>query len=126
MSLTTRPLAKTGESQEDRIIQDPQRSTRRKMGARKIIAEDGLPVPGSPSSLRRQGLVQGQGNPHHASLPGLGREDLQLAAMRFNNLAAHGQTEAQTDVAGREERRGDLVSGFGREAGAVVLDFDLQ
>ncbi len=59
-------------------------------------------------------------------LAGLGRDDFQLAAMGLDDLAADRQAEAQADVARREERRRGLLRGLGREAGAVVLHFDLQ
>src|SRR2546421_3626523 len=52
--------------------------------------------------------------------------DLQLAVMRFDDLAADSQAEAQSDIPRREEGRGGFFRSFRCKTRAVILHFDLK
>src|SRR6478609_10041512 len=53
-----------------------------------------------------------------------GVANVDLAAVVADNLAHEGQPEAGALLAGREERREDLLAQLGRDARSVVADFD--
>src|SRR5471032_82998 len=67
------------------------------------------------SSRRGNARINRQQDAHDAGLAGLRRDDLQLAVVRLDDLAADGQAESESHGARGEKWRGHFFGGFGGE-----------